>query len=532
MRKKIIIIGAVLAVILIGGYFLFFTRNGKEQYKTATVSFGEVIREVSETGAVKVSEKINIGFKYSGKIKKIGVAVGDKVLSGQELAELDTSELYIKLSEARAALEAAEADYQKLLAGSSVEEIRVAEAEAYNAQVSLSNAEQNLEDVEIGAAEDLNQAYKNALDTLDDAYLKAYNAQNAVESIRRTYFSSSDQESTKVKENEAIIENSLVQIGLNVSLAQDGSDQDIETALSKTKEELADIKKALEIIREITEAIKYRDVVSDADKTILDNQKLYIITIRSDVVSDEQTISTVKITNKTNINAAKASVASAQAALQKARDQLELKKAGPVQEDINLYLAKIKQAEANVSLLNNKIAESVLRAPLPGQIIEINKKKGETVQPTDYVFSFLPSGDFQVEADIYEEDIVDIKEGDPVKINLPAFPDEELTGKVVSVNPAEKLIDGVVYYEVNIIFEEIREGIKPGMTADIVIETNRKENVLVIPREALEKRNGIKIVKVLYGNQIENREIKTGLEGDNYVEIISGLSKGEQVIID
>lgn len=531
-KKKIIIIIAVLVIATIAVFYFIFSGNGKDQYKTAEVSFGTVLKEISETGAVKISEKINIGFKYSGRIEKIEVKVGDKVLTGQKLAELDANDLYIELSEAQAGLEVAKADYQKLLAGSSEEEIKVAEADVYNAQIALNNAEQSLKDVQEDAQEDLGQAYENALNTLDNAYLKAYNAQNVAEDIRRSYFSGSDQDSIVVKDNEAIIESSLSQINLAVNSAKNGSDEDVESALLNTKSKLASLKEALEAIREVTETIKYRDTVSSADKTSLDNQKSYIIDVRDDVISDSQTISTAKITNRTNINSAQASVDSAKAALQKAENQLDLKKVGPTQENINLYLAKVSQAEAKTQLLNNKIAESVLKAPLEGQIIEINKRKGETIQSADYVFSFLPAGDFQIEADIYEEDIVYIKEGNFVKINLPAFPEENLTGKVISIDPAEKLIDGVVYYEINIVFEETKEGIKPGMTADIVIQTDKKENVLTIPEEAVRSKDGIKIVQVLHGNQIETREIQTGLEGDNNVEIISGLSEGEQVVIE
>jgi len=90
----------------------------------------------------------------------------------------------------------------------------------------------------------------------------------------------------------------------------------------------------------------------------------------------------------------------------------------------------------------------------------------------------------------------------------------------------------VVYYQVDIIFNDVKEGIKPGMTADIVIEAEKKENVLVIPRGAMKKRDSERIVKVFSGKNIVEKQIKTGLEGDDFVEVISGLKEGDQVVID
>ncbi len=531
LSKKIIIIIIVIAVL---GFIIysFFVKDGEPEYILEKASMGTVIKEVSETGAVKISEEINLSFRNSGRIDKIYVKVGDNVESGQKLAKLDTSQLYIELSEAQAALEVAQADYNKLLAGSSAEEIKVAETEVLEAQVALDNYKQTLEDVKADAEEDLDQAYEDAFDALDDTYLKIYNTFNVADSIYRSYFTSNDQEGTKVRDNKDIIGQNLNQADIYIDDAKQDSEHDkIDTALSGVKDNLSNVKEALEIIRDMTETALYYDTVSSADKTSLDNHKSYINTEISDITDAQQTISTTKITNETNINSAEADILSAEAALQKAQDKLALEKAGPTQENINLYLAKVKQAQAKVSLLQNKIQETVLKSPDKGQVTEINKREGETVQTTDSVISFLPEGPFQVEVDIYEEDIVSIRIDNFVRISLPAFPDEILEGRVISIDPAEKLIDGIVYYEVNIIFSTERENIKPGMTADIVIETDKKENVLIISRAALKKINGEKIVRVFKKGKAEDRKIEIGLEGDEYIEVISGLQEGEQVII-
>jgi multidrug efflux pump subunit AcrA (membrane-fusion protein) len=70
------------------------------------------------------------------------------------------------------------------------------------------------------------------------------------------------------------------------------------------------------------------------------------------------------------------------------------------------------------------------------------------------------------------------------------------------------------------------------MTADVIIKTQIKENVLTIPGTAIKTQDSKNFVQVLVGKKPEQREIKIGLKGSNdVVEIISGLREGEKVII-
>lgn len=499
MSKKIILTIIIIVAILGVAVYYLFIKDEEPTFVLEKVSKGTVVKEVSETGTVKISEERNLGFKNTGKIERIYVKVGDIVKTGQELAKLDAGQLYIQLKEAQAALE-------------------VAQAKKIDAQVSLENAKQDLKDIEADAEEDLKNAYEDALTVLDDCYLKIYDAFNVVSKIQRTYFTSNDQEGINVKDKKDKIQRILTQVESCIKEAKtSGQDEKIDTALSEVEVALEDTTNALEVIRDITEKPIYRDDVSSSDKTSLDNQKSYIIAAYTNIVNAQQTISTTKVTNTTNINTAKAEIYTLETKLQ----------------ENGLYQAQINQAQAKILLLQDQIQESILRSPNKGQITKVDKEEGEIAQPTESLISFLPSGPFQIKVDIYEEDIVDIKIGNSVDIILAAFPDQVFKGKVASINPAEKLIERVVYYEIAIDFEETKEGIKSGMTADIVIETDKKENVLVISEDALKEINAKKIVKVFKDGKIEEREIETGLEGDNdLVEVISGLEEGEEVVVD
>jgi len=175
-----------------------------------------------------------------------------------------------------------------------------------------------------------------------------------------------------------------------------------------------------------------------------------------------------------------------------------------------------------------------LRAPVDGEITNITKKTGEVFQAmgTYSFISLLPDAPFHIEVDIYEEDIVKIKIGNPVDISLIAYPDKVFKGRVIFIDPAEKIKDEVVYYRVKIAFDEIPQGIKPGMSADLKIKTASKQNVLVVPEQALEKKNGKAIVKVFEDGKVKEEEIEIGLlSSDGQQEVVSGLKEGEKIVL-
>jgi len=534
MSKKIIIIIIAAIIISFIGY-QFFVKNDEPVLTLEKVSRGTILQEVSETGIVKASNEINLGFKSAGMVEEIYVRVGDSVEIGQNLVKLDVSQLIIQLTEAQAALGVAQAQLNKLLAGSSPEEIKIAETAVSNAEITYNNAQQNLIDVIADAEEDLNNAYGDALSVLDDSELKIFNAFNTADSIKRTYFFRNDQESIRVKESKDEINANMSQIESYLDAVEaDPKNKNIDAALSETKIALENIFDSLKTIREMCERETYYYTVSSTDKTSLNTRRTNINTALTDITNSQQTISLTKITNTSNINTAQASVATAEGTLQKTKDELALKKAGPRQENIDLEQAKVRQAKAKVSLLQDQIHESTLKSSIAGKITGVNKKKGEIILATESIVSLISDDPFQVEADIYEEDIVKVKINNPVDIVLAAFPDKILKGRVTAIEPAEKLIGGVVYYEVAISPDgQWPAEAKPGMTTDIIIKTASKDNVLMISREAVQKRDGKVTVQVFKNGEIEERDIEVGLQGtDNRIEVISGLEEGEEIVIN
>ena len=506
--KKIILPAVIIAVALI----LYFTvfKDKKPAYELVEVVRGDLAVEVLETGQVAKGEKINLNFKNSGRIESIYVKVGDEVKASQELAKLDASEIEIQLEESRISLELAQLNLNKLLAGARPEEIKISETQAENARIALETAEDNLKN-----------AFQSALTILDGSYPKIRNAFNLARDFSKKYLILYDKIIPLVDRIEARDKTAKE----HLDLAKVGKkNEDIETALSTMESSLKIAFDNLEAIRGMIESSDfYRDSFLAGDKTSLENLKTSVNGAISEVIAASQSISSKKL-----------SVEAAKTGLREAEDRLNLITAGARRADIELYETQIKQAKARMKLYENQIQNSKLVSPVSGVVVEVNKKVGELVQPSspDAVIVILPSAAYQIKTDIYEESVVKISVGNPVEISLVAFPGKKFTGKIVSINPAEKIIDRAVYYETTINFDEPPEGIKPGMTADIAIQADLRKDVLLVNRNAIQRRTGRTIVEIFKNGLIEEREITIGARGSGeVVEVLSGLEEGEKTVI-
>lgn len=194
--------------------------------------------------------------------------------------------------------------------------------------------------------------------------------------------------------------------------------------------------------------------------------------------------------------------------------------------------AKIKQAEANVAKIRAQIAERTLTSSFEGIVGSINIKEGEIAASGQIVAKVLSEGDYQVIVQVPEVDVVNMQKDLPAEIRLDAFGDSVVfSGQVLSVDPAETEVDGVSVYEANIVFNDVNTNIRSGMTADVSIVKQKKENVIKIPLRFIDKDEVGEFVLVENGEDRDKVYIQTGLKGnDGFIEILNGLSVGSVII--
>jgi len=490
-------LAVIIIIILIAGYYTVksILKDPFEAYALEKASVGEVLQEVSETGSVRATEEVSLSFKTVGKVSSINVVVGNDVKKGQVLAGLDSGQISAQLQSAKAALSVAATQYEKLLNGSTAGDIKIY---------------QNAVD---SAKDDLQSDYTDALNTLHDTYNKIYNAYTVVVSVQSDYFYSSDQQGVKVLEARDNINRNMQATKALVDKAEDSKTREnIDSAILNMTITLNSVYNDLKIVRDQCDQGTYFLSVSSTDKTSLDTQKTYINTALTSVTTAQQTISADKI------------------ALQKAEDNLAVEVAAPRPEDIDIYKSQIEQAQANVNSYQSQLNDNFIYSPIDGKVTAVNAKRGETVSYSESIINLLSTEPFQVKVDVYEQDIVNVDTGDPVKIDLVAFPKQTFEGKVLSIDPAEKIVDNVIYYQVTIEFPNQPAGVRSGMTADITIETDKKAGVLRVSKNAVQNIDGKYIVQVAESRKIIDKEVVIGLEGNDYYEIISGIKEGEMIV--
>jgi HlyD family secretion protein len=198
--------------------------------------------------------------------------------------------------------------------------------------------------------------------------------------------------------------------------------------------------------------------------------------------------------------------------------------------------ATVKSFEAAYETALNNLDKAVLRAPTNGVIKKVNFKAGEvigspSITSQESFFAEMISFDNILEAQVSEVDIAKVAVGQNAKLIFDALPDDSFDGDVVSIEPSATVVQDVVDFVVKISLSKNDPRLKDGMSADIDISINKKEEVISIPQRAVLDSNGKKIVQVLENGKPVDREVKLGLEGDGgLVEIVSGIKEGEQII--
>lgn len=233
-------------------------------------------------------------------------------------------------------------------------------------------------------------------------------------------------------------------------------------------------------------------------------------------------------------NNAEAFVALKQAAVDSAKATLSLRQSPVRFVDLAPLSAQISQAEIALKIARNSLADSQLYAPIGGMVTFIYGKVGENIALTETSLSpflSIQANNLIVEANVPETDIIKINEGDEVDMTIDAFDfTEKLTGEVIYLDPAETIIQGVIYYGIKTAFNIDDPRLKSGMTANLEIITDKKENVIIIPTRAVKFEDSIRYVEVLNNGTPKKVTIQTGLESDQYVEITDGLKVGDKII--
>jgi len=234
-------------------------------------------------------------------------------------------------------------------------------------------------------------------------------------------------------------------------------------------------------------------------------------------------------------------------------------------ESIKAAGFNINNAVAGLKEMNTSLQRTSIFAPMAGILSKLSVEKGERVVGTIQMTGteLMRISDFSVmesQVDVSETNILQVNLGNKAVIEIDAYPDRKFTGKITEIgNSASNLnaiqvnSDQVTNFTVKIVVDPssyqdlIKPGLpfplRPGMSSSVEIFTKESNDILAIPiqsvttREKDDKDNSLKndekievVVFKISGDTVSQQVVKTGIQDDEYIEIISGLQENDEVV--
>ena len=208
------------------------------------------------------------------------------------------------------------------------------------------------------------------------------------------------------------------------------------------------------------------------------------------------------------------------------------------EQSLELSQLSLEQAQQSLEYAQEQLDEATITAPLDGVIAKIYAEEGDVIPPptmaSQVIIHLVDLTTIELNVEVDEIDIPDVKPGQRAIIDVDALPDVEFEGEVFTISPVAKEEAGVILYEVKVGFNVPEgSGLRVGMSAEADIVLVDRSNVLLVPSRAItEDSEGNPVVMVVVNEQTEERPVVIGVSDGFDTEIVSGLSEGEVVVIE
>ena len=267
-------------------------------------------------------------------------------------------------------------------------------------------------------------------------------------------------------------------------------------------------------------------------------------------------------TQGTKVQTAQAAVANARASIDTAKAAIATTAA-----NINSQQAALRKSQTNVSTAQEDLSYTTIRAPMSGTVVSVTTEQGTTVNANQSAPTIVTLADLstvRINAQISEADVINVKAGLPVYFNIIGNPDQKYDSILKAIEPAPEKIsdtsstDAAIYYVGYIEVPNTERRFRIDMTAQVYIVINQAKDALLIPSAALQpaskagkSKNSKNLttknttanadsdstatmanVRVLKADgTVVEQTVKVGINNRVNAEILSGLKKGDEVIL-
>jgi HlyD family secretion protein len=491
-----------------------------------TVQRGTIEQVVKALGRVAAEQEDIAYFRQAGRLYKMYVDTDAKVKQGDLLAELDTGTLKDQVNIARVTAEIASLKVDQAMgkdgAGNEPAAVRTAQTAVTQAEVGYATAQDSLTKLLEGST---------AADK-DSAKAAVSSAQAQLDKDRNSL---------------VVLQQPQTPAQLTVlRAAMDNAQAAVQTAqaaydAARWRPDIAGRPEST-ALRQAT--INYQAAKAAFDVATAGPKPEDVASLQQQIVADQANLSSAQsklalITGgpkAVDVDSAKQAVIGAKATLDGARANLAQAQGAASGKTIDVQIAQKEAdlAKLQLDILQQQLEQAQIRAPFDGVITETDAKDGDEIQSYSPVLTISNPAKLEISVELQATDLTNVALGQPVTIVLSAFPTAKLPGKVIRM---PSIANGnTPTLPANLRTVRVSLPNPPGVVnlgdlANVAIDVQRKEGVLVLPTTAIRTFGGRRFVRVVTpDNRHREIDIQIGINDDTNTEITQGLQEGDKVV--
>jgi RND family efflux transporter MFP subunit len=218
-----------------------------------------------------------------------------------------------------------------------------------------------------------------------------------------------------------------------------------------------------------------------------------------------------------------------------AQIRYRIQQAGSTQREIEIEILekRVGLARTELAKAQAQLGKTKLLAPFSGQVLALEVELYSWVEPYEVVLTIIDPSVLEIRAELDESAARRVGVGQRVRITLEATGGQEFVGWVRAVvsKPGGEKAKAEISYLLSVDFESPPDGLGIGMAARLEIETERRENVLLVPTRAIRTIGNKRYVFVEKEGKLLEVGVETGLSNPEYTEIVAGLEEGETIVV-
>jgi HlyD family secretion protein len=490
------------------------------------VKRGTIEQVVKALGRVAAEQEDIAYFRQDGRLYKMYVDTDAKVKQGDLLAELDTGTLKDQVNIAQVQADIASLQVDKAMGKDNVgpvpTAVETAQTDVTKAEVGYATAQDSLTKLLTGSTAADKQAAAAAVTSAQTQLDKDRNSlavlQQPPSAAQLTVLR------TAMDNAQAALQTAQAAYN-NVRWRPDIASRPESTALQQATINYQSAKAAFDVA---TAGPKPEDVATLQQQITADQAGVSSAQAKVALVNSGPTAA--------DVDAAKQAIVGAKASLDGARANLAQAEGVASGKTIDVQIAQ-KQADLaklQLNILQQQLEQAQIRAPFDGVITETDAKDGDQIQSYTPVLTISNPSKLEISVELQAADLSNVALAQPVTIVLSAFPTAKLDGKVIRM---PSIANGnTPTLPANLRTVRISLPNPPGVVnlgdlANVAIDVQRKEGVLVLPTTAIRTFGGRRFVRVITPDNREREiDIQIGINDDTNTEITQGLQEGDKVI--